>query len=600
MSPTARRFLSLFRPYLPSLALATLLAMVASAVPGAIVFLVQKVLDDVLIRKDATALALMPFAVAGLYVLNGLLNVSRALVTRRVAFELVERMRNDLFDKYVELGVAWHQATPTGEQVSRLTNDVGNIQYAVSSFVTLVQKPLTLAALIVSAFVMDPLLAAVAVPVLPLVILPIDRFGRRLRQSTARSLTSMASLTALLAEMLSGIRVVQAFNAEDRVRRRFREANHEQYLHQVRAAVAQIVPGPVVEVIAAVGVGAAIYVGGRQVFGGTSEPGHLLGFLVALGLMNDPLKGLSLIASLWQRSTAAAEEVFRVLDLSPEVVDAGSLKLGREPVSVAFEDVSFSYGDALVLQGLTFEARKGEVVAVVGPSGAGKTTLANLVPRFRDPSSGRVLVDGHDLREYRLASLRRGVALVGQETFLFNDSVRANIAFGRPEASDGEVEDAARAANAHDFIGELPAGYETRIDELGMRLSGGQRQRICIARALLADAPILVLDEATSALDSESEGLVQEALERLMARRTVIAIAHRLSTIRKADRILVLDQGQVVEDGRHEELLARGGLYARLYGLQTGGSNEPDWVAQGFGLGGVPQTIDPGVAGAEP
>ncbi len=335
------------------------------------------------------------------------------------------------------------------------------------------------------------------------------------------------------------------------------------------AAMSQIIPGPVVELIAAVGVGAALYIGGQQVFEGTVQPGELIAFLVALGLMNDPLKGLSLIVSLWQRSMASAEAVFTVLDQEPAIVDAGTHELGMSACTIAFDDVSFDYGDGPVLRNVSFRAQSGQVIGIVGGSGSGKTTLVNLAPRFYTPTSGAIRIDGRPLDDYRLASLRQGIAMVTQETFLFNDTVAENIRFGRPGASDEDVESAASAANADGFIRELPNGYETRIDELGMRLSGGQRQRICIARALLADAPILILDEATSALDSESEALVQGALERLMKDRTVLAIAHRLSTIRSANLIIVLDNGRLVEQGSHEELLAKAGEYARLHARQS-------------------------------
>ena len=569
MKPTTRRFLSLFRPHLWGLILGTVLLVIAANIPAAIVVLIKLVLDDVLIQQRHGALLAMPFAVAGLYALSAGVNISRGLLTKRIAFQVVEQLRSELLDQYLRLGVAYHQTTPTGEQVSRLANDVNNVQYAVSGFATAIQKPITLLGLLVAAFVFNPLLAGVAVCVLPLVAIPIDRFGKRLRASTKDSLSNLAQLSAMAQELMVGIRVVQAFGAEDRVKIGFDRLNHQQYRLQLRAAAAQLIPGPVVELIAAVGVGAAIYVGGRQVFAGVITPGELIAFLVALGFMNDPLKGLSLIVSLWQRSVAAGDEVFRILDMQPAVADRGELQLDGGSCGLAFEAVSFDYGDGPVVHELSFEVAPGQVVALVGPSGAGKTTLANLVPRFYDPTSGRILLNGRPLPAWSLASLRRSIALVTQETFLFNDSVGANIAFGRPSASQEEIEAAARAANAHEFISEFPRGYDTLIDELGMRLSGGQRQRLCIARAVLADAPILVLDEATSALDSDSEALVQQALDRLMQNRTVLVIAHRLSTIRRADRIIVLEDGRMVESGTHGELLELDRVYARLHARQA-------------------------------
>ena len=561
---TARRLLSYFWPHRHRLALALVLIALHSAVPGALVFLIEGLLDDALIARDTRQLRLLPAALVALYALNGVLSFGRGMLTRDIAWKVVTTLRGELFRSYLRQDVAWHQRQQTGALLARLSNDVTNIQYGVSGIVTAVQKPLTLVILLTAAFVMNFRLAAAATLLLPLVALPIDRFGKRLRRTARESLDSMATLTASSAETLAGVRIVKAAGAEAERLAVFDADNERQRRLKMEAFVAELLPSPIVELIASVAVGIALWMGGQQVLRGEVTPGELVAFLFALGFLNDPLKGLALIQSLTQRALAGAEAVFAVLDRPAAVPDAGTAPAPPGPLHLRFEGVGFDYGDGPVLEGLDLDLPPGRMVALVGASGAGKSTAASLIPRFYDPTAGRITLNGADLRDLSLAALRDRIAVVSQEGFLFDDTVRANITLGRPDATAAEVEAAACAARAHEFIEGLPRGYETRLDELGMRLSGGQRQRICIARALLRDAPLLILDEATSALDAESEQLVGAALERLMADRTVLAIAHRLSTIKQADEIIVLDRGRAVERGTHAELMAAGGRYREL------------------------------------
>ena len=567
-SQTTRRLLTYFRPYRARLVFAVLLMALQAIIPGVLVLLIETVLDDVLIAKDHRALALMPFAVVGLYLLGGILRVGRGMLTRHIAWRVITDLRSDLFAHLLRLDVRWHQRHAAGASLARLTQDVNTIQYGVSGIVTAIQQPLTLAVLLCAAAWMNVWLTAISIAVLPLVAWPISRFGRRLRTASRASLDSMAGLSEAAAESLSGIEVVSTHCGEAARRAHFDAINDDHRRLQMRAFLAKLSPGPIVELIAAVGVGAVLWVGGQQVFEGTLQPGELIAFMIALGLLNEPLKGISKIHELTQQARAGASGVFRILDTPAAIPDHGQTTAPMTPTTLRFSGVSFAYEASPVLTSIDVELRAGEVVALVGHSGSGKSTLAKLIPRLMDPQRGEILLGGRPLSAYSLASLRRSIAYVSQDTFLFNDTVAANIRFGTA-ASQEDIENAARAANAHDFIMALPKGYQTPVDARGMRLSGGERQRICIARAFLRDAPILILDEATSALDAESEAQVTEAIDRLMQSRTVLAIAHRLSTIRSADRIVVLEHGRIAEHGDHAALIKAEGPYAKLVATQT-------------------------------
>ena len=565
---TTRRLLTYFRPYRAWLAFAVLLMALQAVIPGVLVLLIETVLDDVLIAKDHRALAMMPFAVVGLYLLGGILRVGRGMLTRHIAWRVITDLRGDLFAHMLRLDVRWHQGHSAGASLARLTQDVNTLQYGVSGIVTAIQQPLTLVVLLGAAAWMNVWLTAAAVAVLPLIAWPISRFGRRLRTASRASLDSMAALSEAASESLSGIEVVSTHCGEAERQGHFESINDAHRRLQMRAFLAKLSPGPIVELIAAIGVGTVLWVGGQQVFAGSLQPGELIAFMIALGLLNEPLKGISKIHELTQQARAGASGVFRILDTPLAIPDDGETSAPMTPKSLRFSGVTFAYEESPVLHSLNLELCAGEVVALVGHSGAGKSTVAKLIPRLMDPQRGEILLDGLPLSAYTLSSLRRSIAYVSQDTFLFNDTVASNIGFGT-RASMTDIENAARAANAHEFIMALPQGYQTRVDARGMRLSGGERQRICIARAFLRDAPILILDEATSALDAESEAQVTEAIDRLMRDRTVLAIAHRLSTIRSADRIVVLERGHIAEHGDHAALIRAEGPYAKLVATQT-------------------------------
>lgn len=566
-----RRLLRYLRPYVwPYFVLAVFCMILFSGTNGVMPFLIRHIFDDVFTAKDRAMLQLLPVVIIGVFLLRGFVSFGSTYLTEYVGQRIIADLRRELNEHIQRLPLSFFHRTPTGTIVSRVTNDVALVRSALTDAVAAILKDASSLVILVGvAFYQDWLLALIAFVVFPASVLPVLRLSKRLRQVAWRGQVTMGQLTALLQETIQGNRVVKAFGMEEYEQQRFNAENERLFRLAMKSTRIRAFTTPMLEILAAFGIAGVVWYGGYSVIVGGRTQGAFLAFLTALFLLYEPFKGLARTNTVVQQALGAAQRVTELLDTPGEVADrpnARELTGIRE--GVRFERVSFRYEKDWVLRDVDMELRCGEVVALVGMSGAGKSTLADLIPRFYDVTEGAIYIDGVDIRDYSLASLRRQIAVVTQHTFLFNDTVRNNIAYGSSDTEIERVVAAARAANAHEFIERLPQGYDTVVGELGVRLSGGQRQRIAIARALLKNAPLLILDEATSALDSESERLVQDALERLIENRTTLVIAHRLSTVRRADRIYVLANGRIVEEGTHEQLLALNAEYRKLYDLQ--------------------------------
>lgn len=566
-----RRLLTFLRPYWPRLMVSLVLTLITAGATGAVAFMFKYVVDDILIEKNVMMLKLIPFVVVAIYLVKALSDYFSYFLMADVGQRVILNVRDKLYGHIQTLSMPYFIRTPTGVLISRITNDVNMIQSSVTNAVTeLIRESLKLLGLVAVVFYRSVELALIAMVVFPLVVYPISQFGRRLKHYSTKSMDVMGHVMSILDEGISGIRIVKAYNMEEYEKERFSTENRRYYRNWMKRIAVRALSSPLMELIAGLAGAFILWYGGMQVVEGSLSAGDFASFILAMGMLYSPIRKLNTVNIEVQEGIAAAKRIFNVLDTTPEIGDkAGAEDLGRVDGEFAFHDVSFTYtGDEYALTGVSFTARRGQRVALVGESGSGKTTIANLLPRLFEVSSGRIVVGGRDIRDVTMKSLRRNIAMVTQEMVLFNDTIRANIAYGTENATQESIQEAARAARAHDFIMQMPHTYDTVVGESGVRLSGGQRQRICIARAIIKDAPILILDEATSALDTESEREVQAALERLMKDRTTLIIAHRLSTIIRADHIIVLNKGEIVEEGSHQELMEKNGYYARLYTIQ--------------------------------
>jgi subfamily B ATP-binding cassette protein MsbA len=567
--------------------LAALVCMIlVAASTAAIAYIMKPVIDDVFVARDSNMLVVVSVAILVIFFVKGTATFGQAVLMTYVGQRVIADIQIRMFSHLMGADLAYYQKNHTGTLISRFTNDVNLLRGAASHVIIGFGKDLiTLLFLIAVMFERDWLLASCAFLIFPLAVVPIVKIGRRMRRVSANTQVEWGRLTTLLDETFAGARHVKAYGMEDYESNRARQAANAIFRLNLKSGITRALSHPIMETLGGIAILVVILYGGWQVIGGGRTAGDLMSFITALLLAYEPMKRLAAMNANLQEGLAAAQRIFTVLDIEPAITDrpdANPLQVTNGHIT--FNNTTFAYEPGQnAVAGISLDVPAGKTVALVGPSGAGKTTLLNLIPRFFDATGGTLKIDGTDVRTVTLKSLRGAIALVSQDICLFNDTIAANIAYGRPDAARADIIDAAEMAAARDFIEALPQGFDTIVGERGLTLSGGQRQRIAIARALLKNAPILLLDEATSALDSESERLVQAGLERLMEGRTTVVIAHRLSTITSADLIYHLEDGHLAESGTHAELMARNGAYARLYNIQFEGDGHQPSQAAGAG-----------------
>lgn len=565
------RILSYIKPYMHRLIFAMFCTIMAAAGNLYIPWIIKDMIDEVLADKNGTMLNWIAASIIAIFVVRGLFWYGQNYLMSYVGQSVIIDIRAAVFKKLQRLSVSFYDKNKTGTIMSYVTNDVNALQSAmVENTIEMITEGFILIGSVVAMIYLDWRLTLFTVCTFPVVLWFMEFFGKKIRKTGGRIQECTADITSVLQESVASARVIKSFVREDYEVDRFDVENRANFRANMKNAQLMATLTPVVELVAAIGVTMIIWYGGNNVINGTITAGSLVAFLTYAVNISNPIKRLTRVIGNIQKALAAAQRVFMIIDMPEEIAESRDAKqLPEVSGKVEFQNVSFAYDDkGNVITDLSFSVKPGEVIAIVGPSGAGKSTIANLLPRFYDVNKGDIKIDGHSVREVTLDSLREQVGIVPQETMLFNGSVYNNILYGRLDATKEEIEAAAKAANAHDFIMQLTDGYETKLGDRGVNLSGGQRQRIAIARAILKNPRILILDEATSALDTESERVVQEALDRLMVGRTSFVIAHRLSTVKNADKILVLEKGNLVESGTQDELLALDGLYAHLYKIQ--------------------------------